>query len=170
MVEIEFVVAMSRNRVIGKDGTLPWHIPSELKRFKQLTMGKPVIMGRKTWESLPRRPLPGRTNIVISQQQGYSADGGVTVLSKADALKAAGSAPQVSIIGGASVFEMFMADVERVYLTVVDIEVEGDTFFPELEPEQWVDNVIERVPVDSTPGAPAFEVHRLDRVSRGRQP
>ena len=92
---ISFVVAVSRNGVIGREGGLPWHISSDLKRFKEITMGKPVIMGRKTWESLPRKPLPGRRNIVITRQQGFRAEGAEVAATPEEALRLAGGAPEM---------------------------------------------------------------------------
>ncbi len=104
---IAFVLAISRNRVIGANGTLPWRMPSDLKRFKALTMGKPVIMGRKTWESLPRKPLPGRPNIVITRQAAYDAPGAIVVRTVAEALQqaAARTADEAAVIGGAEIFD-----------------------------------------------------------------
>src|SRR5258705_13759873 len=104
MSRIAFVVAVSRNGVIGRAGGLPWHISSDLKRFKALTMGKPLIMGRKTWESLPKKPLPGRRNIVITRQANYRAEGAEVVADAAAALAMAGEAEEISIIGGAEIF------------------------------------------------------------------
>ncbi len=104
MTRIALVVAVSRNGVIGRDGGLPWHISSDLKRFKEITMGKPVIMGRKTWESLPRKPLTGRHNIVITRQGGYAAEGAMVVATPGAALAAAGSVEEVAIIGGGEIY------------------------------------------------------------------
>jgi dihydrofolate reductase len=139
MSRIALVLAMSRNGVIGRDGGLPWHIPSELKRFKAITMGKPLIMGRKTWESLPRRPLPGRLNIVISRNGAYAAPGAVVVTSAAAALAAAGVAPEVAVIGGGEIFTAFLAKASRIYLTIVDLEVAGDTHFIPPAPHDWAE-------------------------------
>ena len=135
MSRIAFVVAVSRNGVIGKDGGLPWRISADLKRFKQITMGKPLIMGRKTWESLPKRPLPGRTNIVITRQRGYNAQG-ARIAGGAEAALAIAKAEnpdEIAVIGGGEIFDMFLPLADRVYLTEVDLAVEGDTFFPELD-------------------------------------
>jgi dihydrofolate reductase len=137
MSRISFVVAVSRNGVIGRAGGLPWHISSDLKRFKAITMGKPLIMGRKTWESLPKRPLPGRQNILITRQKKYQAEGAVVVPDTISALAAAGEVDEICVIGGGEIFENFLAKADRIYLTEVDLEVEGDTLFPAIDPGQW---------------------------------
>lgn len=134
---ISFVVAVSRNGVIGREGGLPWHISSDLKRFKQITMGKPVVMGRKTWDSLPRKPLPGRRNIVITRQGGFAAEGAEVAATPEDALRLCGDAPEVAVIGGGEVYRLFWPHVDRIYLTEVDLDVEGDTHFPALDPAVW---------------------------------
>ena len=143
MSRIVLVVAVSRNGVIGRDGGLPWHISSDLKRFKAITMGKPLIMGRKTWESLPKKPLPGRRNIVITRQKNYQAEGAVIVADVASALAAAGEVEEICVIGGGEIFTKFFAKADRIYLTEVDLEVEGDTRFPLVEPAQWTETARE---------------------------
>lgn len=160
---IEIVVACSRNGVIGRNGGLPWHIPSELKRFKQLTMGKPIIMGRRTWESLPRKPLPGRHNIVITRQPGFRAEGATIVAGKAEALAAAGAAPEIAVIGGGEVYALFMADATVIHLTEVDLTVEGDICFPKFDPQHWVETAREAVPSDSSQGVPGYILRKLER-------
>ncbi len=139
MSRIAFVVAVSRNGVIGRDGGLPWHISMDLKRFKQITMGKPVIMGRKTWESLPKRPLAGRTNIVITRRRDYAAPGAHVAadVGAALAIAKAEKPDEIAVIGGGEIFRAFLPLADRVYLTEVDLSVEGDTFFPGLAPAQW---------------------------------
>jgi dihydrofolate reductase len=134
---ISLVYAQSKNGIIGADGGLPWHIPSDLKRFKETTLGKPIIMGRKTWESLPRKPLPGRQNIVITRQKNWSAEGADVASSVAEALKLAGNVPEVCVIGGGEIYHAFMGIAERIYLTEVDVMVEGDTVAPPLNPSEW---------------------------------
>lgn len=164
MSRIVFVVAVSRNGVIGRAGGLPWHISSDLKRFKAITMGKPLIMGRKTWESLPKRPLPGRQNIVITRQKNYQAEGAVVVADTASALVAARVAEEICVIGGGEIFSKFMAKADRIYLTEVDLEVEGDTLFPAIDPGQWQEVVREvhpRGPNDSA----GFVLRVLDRMT-----
>ncbi len=135
---ISLVYAISRNGVIGKDGGLPWHIPSDLKHFKAVTLGKPVIMGRKTWESLPKRPLPGRRNIVISRNANYEAAGAEVFASLAAALAATATDAEVCVIGGAEIFKAALPVTNRVYLTRVLDDVEGDTFMPELADTEWL--------------------------------
>ena len=162
MSRIALVVAVSRNGVIGRAGGLPWHISSDLKRFKALTMGKPLIMGRKTWESLPKKPLPGRRNIVITRQANYWAEGAVVAADAAAALAVAGEVEEISIIGGADIFHLFLPQAQRIYLTEVDLEVEGDTYFPRIEPDQWLETAREahaRGPNDSA----GFVLRVLDR-------
>jgi dihydrofolate reductase len=139
MSVISLVYAVSRNGVIGKDGGLPWRIPSDLKHFKEVTMGKPIIMGRKTWESLPRKPLPGRANIVISRRPGFVAEGAMVAHDVEAALQVAGAggADEICVIGGADVFKALWPSAQRIYLTLVLAEVDGDTFMPQISPEEW---------------------------------
>jgi len=136
-------IARARNGVIGKDGKLPWRLKSDLAIFKQVTMGKPVIMGRNTWESLPRKPLPGRTNIVLSRDQSFTARGAVVCEEFSEAVSIAreqardDGAAEVCVIGGASVFALALAKAQRLYLTEVEAEVEGDVVLPPLDESQW---------------------------------
>ncbi len=144
---LSIVVAMSRNRVIGRDNQLPWHLPADLKHFKALTMGKPIIMGRKTYESIGR-PLPGRTNIVLTRDTAYQQAGCVIVHDIDAALTAAGDVEEVMIVGGAELYRQLLSRVYRIYLTQVEIEVEGDAYFPELDPRQWREVACERFSAD----------------------
>jgi dihydrofolate reductase len=137
MTIISLVYAQSRNGFIGLNGGLPWHLPSDLKRFKATTLGKPVIMGRKTWDGLPRKPLPGRVNIIVTRQPGFSAEGAVVVATADAALRAAGDAPEICVIGGGEIYNLFLAKANRIYLTEVDVDVAGDTLAPVLNKEQW---------------------------------
>ncbi|MDJ0701133.1 MAG: dihydrofolate reductase [Woeseiaceae bacterium] len=132
---ITLIVAASENNVIGRDGNLPWKLPDDLKHFKQVTMGKPVVMGRKTWESL-RRPLPGRQNVVITRQRDYSAEGCDVVSYPAAALQATSATDDIMIIGGGRVYEQFMRRAGRIYLTRVHTTIEGDAYFPKLD-DEW---------------------------------
>ncbi len=134
---VSLVYAQSKNGIIGHDGGLPWHIPSDLKRFKETTLGKPIIMGRKTWDSLPRKPLPGRVNIVMTRQPGFVGEGAVTVATPDAALLAAGDVPEACVIGGGEVYRQFLPRADRIYLTEVDVVVDGDTKGPQLNPAQW---------------------------------
>jgi dihydrofolate reductase len=162
---VSLVVAVSRNGVIGKAGGLPWHISSDLKLFKAITLGKPIIMGRKTWESLPRKPLPGRINIVITRQKNFVTEGAVVVSNAAAALQAAGSAPEIAIIGGGEIYQMFLPLAGRIYLTEVDLDVDGDTYFPSLKPDEWNETrnqLHERGPQDSA----GFTLRVYDRKTK----
>lgn len=134
MTMISLIAAMSINRVIGLNNTLPWRIPEELQHFKQVTMGKPIIMGRKTFDSIGRRLLPGRKTIILSRDADLSGEGFTVAHSIAEALTAAGDVPEVMIIGGAGVYKEFLPIANRLYLTVIPEEYVGDAFFPELDP------------------------------------
>lgn len=137
-MQISIVVAMSRNRVIGANNDLPWHLPSDLMHFKSITMGKPILMGRRTHESLGR-PLPGRTNIVLTSKRNYGAVG-CEIVRSIDAAKAlAAGAPELMVIGGAMLYEAMLDHARRIYLTMVHAEFAGDTYFPELNPEDWAE-------------------------------
>lgn len=134
---VSLIAAMARNRVIGRDNKLPWHLPADLARFKSLTMGKPMIMGRKTWESLPGL-LPGRPHIVVSRDPGYIAEGAQVAHSLTQAIQLAGElGDEVMIIGGANLYGQALELADQLYLTLVDAEVEGDAFFPAFDPSVW---------------------------------
>ena len=133
---ISIIVAASTNNVIGVEGELPWRLPDDLKRFKQVTMGKPIVMGRRTFESIGR-PLPGRQNIVITRQPGFEADGCDVVSSPAAALTAAADAAEVMIIGGSQIYELFLPKASRLYLTRVQADIEGDAVFPAIDEQEW---------------------------------
>jgi len=125
---IAFVVALDRNKVIGKDGRLPWRLPDDMRHVRELTVGKPLIMGRRTYESIGR-PLPKRTSIVLTRDPSFHPDGVLVAHTPEDALRLAGDVPEVIVFGGAEVFKQFLPMAERIYLTQVDAEVEGDTYF-----------------------------------------
>jgi dihydrofolate reductase len=134
---------MSQNRVIGRNNQLPWYLPGDLKYFKQATMGKPIIMGRKTWDSIGR-PLPGRMNVVISRNPTWEAPAGTVAASSLnEALKKAGAhaelegGDEVMIIGGGQIYAEALATVDRMYITKVHAEIDGDAFFPEVNWEEW---------------------------------
>lgn len=161
---ISYVAAVSRNGVIGREGGLPWTISTDLKRFKEITMGKPVVMGRKTWESLPRKPLPGRRNIVITRKPGYVAEGAEVVPGAREAMALCGDELEIAVIGGGQIYRLFWPLVDRLYLTEVDIAVEGDTHFPAVRAEEWREvgrEVHDRGPKDSA----GFVLRILDRVN-----
>jgi dihydrofolate reductase len=167
---IAFVLAMSRNRVIGADGGLPWRMPSDLKRFKALTIGKPVIMGRKTWESLPRKPLPGRPNIVITRQVGFDAPGAIVVATVGEALAYARgvASDEVAIIGGAEIFTELLPFADRIYLSEIDLKADGDRTFPELEKGAWKEASSESHARGEGDDA-GFTLRVLDRIGPARQ-
>lgn len=133
---ISLIVAASTNNVIGSEGKLPWKLPDDLRRFKRLTMGKPIVMGRRTWESIGR-PLPGRQNIVLTGQAGFDAAGCDVVASPAEALAAAGNVNEIMIIGGSQIYALFLPKASRLYLTRVHAEIGGDTHFPEIDEQEW---------------------------------
>lgn len=146
-VLVSLVVAAAQNNVIGRGNDLPWHLPDDLKRFKALTIGKPIIMGRKTYASIGR-PLPGRTNIVISRQTQFAAEGCTAVTSLEAALAAAGDASEAMVIGGAEIFRQALPRADRLYLTRVHADVPGDTFFPSLVSDDWIEVESEYHPAD----------------------
>lgn len=150
---ISFVVAYDRNRAIGKDNKIPWRLPDDMKHVRELTIGKPLIMGRRTWESIGR-PLPQRTSIVLTRDRGFTCDGCLIARTPDEAMKLAGAAPEIIVFGGARVFEDFLPRADRIYLTEVDADVGGDTFFPPLDPSDW--EVVEAVE------HPADERHPYD--------
>jgi dihydrofolate reductase len=168
---IAFVVAVSKNGIIGRDGTLPWRLASDMRFFKTITMGKPLIMGRKTWESLPKRPLPGRDNIVISRQRSYSAPGAIVVadpeaaLTKAEMIARRSGSDEIAVIGGGEIFSLMLSRADRIYLTEVDLEAEGDTHFPALDPLHWREIGRERFPKGEKDDA-AFAIRTLERRYR----
>lgn len=135
-MRISLIVAASTNNVIGVRGRLPWHLPNDFKYFKETTMGKPVLMGRLTWDSIGKA-LPGRTNIVMSRQPGFDAAGASVVDSAAAAIDAAGEADELMIIGGGQVYQQFIDSADRIYMTCVNVQVDGDALFPVLDPQQW---------------------------------
>ncbi len=135
-MRISLIVAAAANNVIGADGGLPWHLPNDFKYFKRVTMGKPIVMGRRTWESIGR-PLPGRQNIVLTRDGGFDAPGATVVTSADDALAAAGDAAELMIIGGGQVYTLYLGIAARIYLTRVATSVAGDTVFPELDGSEW---------------------------------
>jgi len=130
------VVAATENNVIGRDNGMPWHLPADLQHFKAVTLGKPVLMGRRTFAAIGR-PLPGRRNLVLSRDLGFVAAGVETFSTLEQALAAAGDVDELMIIGGQTVYELALPHVRRVHLTRLHMQVEGDAHFPDLPPEQW---------------------------------
>jgi dihydrofolate reductase len=135
-MRINIVVAMSRNGVIGHNGGLPWRLPADLKQFKSVTMGHPIVMGRKTFESIGR-PLPGRQNIIVSRRPDYRTPGCHMVGSLEAALDAAGDVDEVMVVGGAALYGAALPRTRRIYLTEVQVDLEGDTVFPALDRTEW---------------------------------
>jgi dihydrofolate reductase len=133
---VSIIVAMGRNRVIGKDNSLIWHLPADLKHFKETTMGRPVIMGRKTFESVGK-PLPGRTNIIVTRRKGYRAQGCLAAGSVEKALELVAGEPEVFIAGGGEIYRESLPLADRLYITIIDHDFEGDTFFPEFSGKKW---------------------------------
>jgi dihydrofolate reductase len=167
--EIVLVVAVADNDVIGNDGAMPWHLPADLRHFRRLTVGKPVVMGRKTFESIGK-PLPGRHNIVLTRQRGWSADGVTVVPNLAEAIAAAGMnpnarAPEIMVIGGAQIYAEALPIATRVELTRIHVAPEGDTVFPPLDPAQWVE--AGRVAHSAEDDAPAHDFITLVRRDAG---
>jgi dihydrofolate reductase len=136
---ISLIVAASQNGVIGKDGALPWRIREDMARFKRLTMGHPCIMGRKTWDSIPKKPLPGRTNIVVTRNDALKAEGALVASSFEAALEIAmeEKPTEIMIIGGAAIYAEALARAGRIYFTEVAGSIEGDAFFPQSNPYEW---------------------------------
>jgi dihydrofolate reductase len=155
-MKLSLVVAMAENRVIGHENRLPWHLPADLQHFKAITLGKPVLMGRKTWESIGR-PLPGRTNIVITRDAGYVAEGCVVAHTLEEAVRAAGEAAEVMVIGGAQLYRQALPLADTLYLTLVHAEIQGDTRFPAWQPGEWRETArSDHAADDSNPHAYSF--------------
>ena len=139
MATISLIAAMAHDRVIGKDGQLPWYVPADLKHFKKTTLGKPVVMGRITFDSI-KKPLPGRQNIIISRQESLEIPGAKVVRSLEEALSLAADADEIMICGGGMIYEMAMPLARRMYLTFIDLAVDGgNAFFPEWASDEWAE-------------------------------
>ena len=142
-MKISMIAAMTDDGVIGIENRLPWKLPNDMKWFRQHTLGKPIIMGRKTFESFGSKPLPDRTNIIITRDKTYQAKGSIVVHSIDEALQAAGDVDEVMIIGGASFYEQMLPQANRLYLTLVHAKTEGDAWFPEIDFSAW--NEVEHI-------------------------
>jgi dihydrofolate reductase len=140
---ISLLLARADNGVIGDNNTIPWRIPEDMRHFKDLTMGKPVLMGRKTWESLPRKPLAGRTNIVITRDKKFAATGATIAHDLDEAIAAAGNAEEIMIIGGAEIYLAALPRADRIYLTEVHTDAEGDVSMAEFDRDVWVESARE---------------------------
>jgi dihydrofolate reductase len=159
---VSMIAAMAKDRVIGLNGSMPWHLPADLAHFKRSTMGCPVIMGRKTYDSIGR-PLPGRENIVLSRSSSLKLKGCVVVSTLEDALSKLGDASEVFIIGGQQLYQQALPLADRLYLTHIDAEFEGDTFFPDYSGIQWKQLSIESLSGDEKNAWPyRFEI--LEKV------
>ena len=163
-MRISLIVAASANNVIGADGRLPWRLPEDLKRFKAITMGKPMIMGRVTFESIGR-PLPGRRSIVLTRNEGLTLAGCEVVATIEAALEAAGDAREVMVIGGGDIYAQFLPLADRIYLTRVRAEIEGDAYFPELDMREWQVVDAQDYPV-AAEREYGFTIETLDRTRR----
>ena len=161
-MRVSLIVAASANNVIGVQGELPWRLPDDLKRFKQITTGKPIVMGRLTWTSIGR-PLPDRQNIVISRDAGLEAPGCEVVSSPNAAVEVAGDAEELMIIGGGQIYREFLPRANRIYMTRVAVSIEGDAYFPELADNEWTETSREAHPADETHEC-SFEIICLDRT------
>jgi len=169
VVRCALIVAMAEDRIIGRDGGLPWRLSADLKHFKTLTMGKPIIMGRKTYESIGH-PLPGRANIVVSGNPDFSAEGVISVrsvteaLSRAEAIATNDGVDEIMVIGGAAIYAATLPHADRIYLTDVHAAVDGDTRFPEFDRESWRE--VDRTECPASGDAPAFSFVLLERLDR----
>jgi len=162
-MRLSIIVAMDASRVIGHENRLPWHLPADLKHFRRITMGKPILMGRRTWESIGR-PLPGRINIVITRDTSYTAEGCTVVHSVAEALLAAQGHDEVMVIGGEQLYRQVLPDTDTLYLTLVEGDFPGDAFFPELDQAEWREvERSEHAPDENNVHACSFI--RLERVA-----
>ena len=150
-MNLSIIVAMAKNHAIGIDNRMPWHLSADLKRFKAITMGKPILMGRKTHESIGR-PLPGRKNIILTRDQAYQAEGCVVVYSLEQAFQSVQDSDELMIIGGSSLYQRFLGQAQRLYLTLIEQEFAGDTFFPAFDWNDW--SVVERVDVTDDSSVP----------------
>jgi dihydrofolate reductase len=172
MSRIALVVARAANGVIGNRGAIPWRLPADMQRFKRLTLGKPCIMGRKTWDSLPRKPLPGRTNIVITRARQFAAEGAAVVASFDEALARAAleSPDEICVIGGGEIYRSALPRADVIYLTEVLVEFPGDAHFPPFPPEDWHESAREENVPDT--GLPyrflTFERIRGPKTQRAR--
>jgi dihydrofolate reductase len=163
MPKLTIIVAVADNRVIGSGNQLPWRLPDDLKRFKALSLGKPIILGRKTYDSIGR-PLPGRLNIVVSRRGDLHIPGCTIVSSVTEAIAAAGNVDEIVIVGGADIYRQLLPRVQTIHLTRVHANVPGDVYFPELAPGEWREVATEYHPADER-HAHAFTFSELQRVN-----
>ena len=170
MIEIVLIVAVAENGVIGAQGAIPWRQKSDMRRFKAMTIGRPIVMGRKTFVSFPRRPLPGRTNIVITRDPDIRLPGAIVTTSVAEALTTARgdalrrSAAEIAIVGGAEIYALTMPLADRLEITEVHARVDGNTIFSAIDPAQWQEVARERHPAGPDDQAPfSYVTYRRKR-------
>ena len=170
-IPLALVAARARNGVIGRDGAMPWRLPAEMALFKDTTMGKPVIMGRKTWDSFPKKPLPGRTNIVLTRDGSFEAAGAVVCENFSEAIQIAreqaeeDAADEVCVIGGAALYALALPKARRLYLTEVEADIDGDVVFPAFDETAWRQVRHERNTADEA-NPYAFTWRVLERAAR----
>jgi dihydrofolate reductase len=164
-MKISLIVAMASNRVIGLNNKMPWHLSADLQKFKKITMGSPVLMGRKTYESIGK-PLPGRTNIIISRNPGYRQDGCLVFNDLETALKkACANADEIFVIGGSDLYEAILPIADKIYLTIINSEFQGDAFFPEIDVNEW--SVVEREDIKDDPDAAfSYSFLKLEKTNQ----
>lgn len=166
MIRLALIAAVARNGVIGRDNGLPWHIPEDLRHFREVTLGKPLVMGRRTWDSIGR-PLPGRPSLVVSRDAGFMPEGAEVFLDleaalrRARALAGESGAEEAMVIGGAQIYAAVLDEVERLYLTEVHADIAGDTHFPEVDWSAWRETVRREFP--ATVQAPGWAFVQYDR-------
>jgi len=163
-MKISLIVAMASNRVIGNNNLMPWHLSADLKKFKKITMGSPILMGRKTYESIGR-PLPGRTNIIISRNPEYQQDGCLVFNDIETAIKkGCESAEEIFVIGGSDLYEAILPIADALYLTIINREFQGDTFFPDIDLNDWSE--VERENIHDDPDAAfSYSFLKLEKAS-----
>jgi dihydrofolate reductase len=134
---VSMIAAVAENGVIGSDGGMPWRLSTDMQRFKALTMGKPILMGRRTWQSFPKRPLPGRVNIVVTRDATFAEEGAIVVHSVEEGIRRAGDADELCVIGGGQIYAQMMDRADRLDITHVLATLKGDTLFPDIDPSIW---------------------------------
>lgn len=161
---ISLIVAVGRNGVIGREGALPWRLPADLKRFKALTIGHVMIMGRKTYESIGR-PLPGRRSVIVSRQAGYAVPGATVATSLENAIAVAGDVSEVFVIGGGEIYQAALPCAHRLLVTEVDASPEGDAYFPAVDTTIWSETARETHPAAEGADAPGFAFVDYERIA-----
>jgi dihydrofolate reductase len=150
---LSLIWAMDKNRLIGNDNALPWQLPADMQWFRKQTMDKPILMGRKTFDSIGK-PLPGRTNIILTRQQGLTIEGCTVVHSLAEAMAAVPNAGEIMVIGGSEIYALLLPEADRLYCTLIDAEFEGDAWFPEFDMSGWTLQLMEPHEADEKNGYP----------------